>query len=185
MKKISLIIFISSSTFCFCQEDLDKYFDDGGISKRTNIISTNLFAMINGDFGLSYHRLFKETLELELSAGKTTNKYLLDLFDYNTPNIVNSKGGISYAIQLKHLREYSIGYYLYSGIKYRYRDYNHDLFGKSTYQDFLLTGGYQYIFTKPIFLDLSTAIGLQKRRNHPYYKYALAYQIDFKLGYKF
>lgn len=185
MKSLHFFIIILSSFFSFSQEDVSQYFDDDGISKRTNLISTNLFAMINGDFGLSYHRLIKDNLELELSGGKTTNKYLINVSDNYTSNITDSKGGISYAIQIKRLQEFSTGAFLYSGIKYRCRDYRSDYYGKSTYQDFLLTFGYQYFFTKPIFLDLTTAFGLQKRLNHPAFKYGFTSQLDLKIGYKF
>jgi hypothetical protein len=49
-------------------EDLDKYFDDGGLSTRKNIVSTNLLAPISGNIALRLERRLGKGMSLELGG---------------------------------------------------------------------------------------------------------------------
>ncbi len=60
-------------------EDLHKYFDDGGLSARKNIVSTNLLSPISGVVGLRYERGIGKRFAIEVGAYKLIPFYLYEL----------------------------------------------------------------------------------------------------------
>lgn len=60
-------------------ENLDEYFDDGGMSERKNIISTNLLAPIFGELGLRYERALTKRFSIEVGLKKMAPFYFFEL----------------------------------------------------------------------------------------------------------
>lgn len=60
-------------------EDLHRYFDDGGLSQRKNIIATNLLSPISGVASLRFERALTKHVSLEVGVYRMLPFYLWEL----------------------------------------------------------------------------------------------------------
>jgi hypothetical protein len=74
-----MLCMAAPTTLMAQEEDLHKYFDDGGLSARKNIVSTNLLSPISGVVGLRYERAIGKRLAIEVGAYKLIPFYLHEM----------------------------------------------------------------------------------------------------------
>lgn len=60
------------------EENLDRYFEDGGMSERKNILATNLLSPLWGELGLRYERAISKHVSIEIGLKKLTSIYVFE-----------------------------------------------------------------------------------------------------------
>ncbi len=98
MKKNLLFIFFIITTPFYSQQNENenqnhKYFEDGGLSERKNLIKLDLFSILNGDVPFFYERVLSDNVSIEIGAG-----FQLPFYNNELPYWFDAEKDASYYI---------------------------------------------------------------------------------------
>ncbi len=81
-----ILLTLITSNLCYSQvstkEDVSSYFDDGGISEASNILSVNSAALLVGDLHCTYERKLWKSGSVEIGAGVLLPYYMKEINYY-------------------------------------------------------------------------------------------------------
>jgi hypothetical protein len=200
-KSFSSIFFLFILVFGFAQNNnVNQYFDDGGISSRKNVVSLNLGVTIKGTPTIHYERAFGDVFTCDVNAGIITQNFKPGHFESGEgvfPDTVSS--GFSYGFnprfyvplidsfleRLFNMKTSALhGYYI--GLLYRDR---HVETNDNTllYKDGIFNMGIQFFIKERIACDVHYGVGFLIKNNTnisetSLYRTQLA---QFKIGYVF
>ncbi len=164
---IFLVIFFVSNSSLQAQNDTidenDAFFDDGGISKKKNLIKINTLSLLSGDLPVSYERGFGKRLSLEVGVGVLLPFYFNEIPGEAIDNGFGLKKrdlGYSLTIFPKYYLFSETLDYVYVGFQYRQRNFDRNT--QSIRQnDYCLIYGFQYYIYSQFSVDFSIGIGFR------------------------
>lgn len=171
---LSIILFFHTVTSAQSKDDdLDHLFDDGGMSTAKNVVKLNLATIIIGDVPFSYERIIGERIGIEVGVGKLMNYYNPDLAELSFGNdleeenlqIKGPKGGYSFVIFPKYYYNNKAPLTMYSGLKYRKRNYTFNSKEDIILTDFSFNYGFQFTLIKKLVVDYNMGIGFRWRKD--------------------
>ncbi len=192
MKGIKLCLAIAlmvSGIQLFAQDNLDSYFDDGGIAQKSKIIKVG-YDPYNGEFPITFEQEIARNLSVDygigfISIGRQNERYANDPIK----ELPNSGVGIFATANLRlYFKEYFERWYI--GFQPKF-----NLMGGKLYTDFIFfNGGYQFLLAKTFTLDINAGMGVRTYRYVEQVTSVISYAdrgshfyipISFKLGYAF
>ena len=182
----NFLILITVPLFVYSQNDMSKYFDDGGIAKASKLIKIG-FDPLNGEIPLIFEHRLAKYFSMEWGAGVVSLKRQSKL--YTDIQQSSSLGFNMWA----NLRIYLKGYYerFYLGFEPRLNFLDH-----KTYIDIVFFNcGYQRPINGKLVFDINLGMGVRTYKedavviNTVKYDYgrtsAFFVPLQFKLGYAF
>jgi hypothetical protein len=144
-------------------EDVDKYFDDGGASTASNVIKFNLTSPFIKEYSVGFEKCFGDRFGILAEVGVVRG------FATYTPYSVSEKyylpdATISYRIEP---RVYVFGsdapMGLYTSVAYRFRTYNlKDYYTQHQNRDYLFSSGFQFELKNRVVMDISAGFVITK-----------------------
>ncbi len=131
-------------------EDLHQFFDDGGLAKRKNLVSTNLLSPLAGAIGLRYERAITGHLSVEMGVYKLLPFYLFELLIPVTAYVDQFQpvGGFGLSVSPRYFFLGEAPEYHYLGLRYGFRRHTTARDGYLAIHDFTIDYGYNLFISK-------------------------------------
>lgn len=148
---------------CNAQQDdnVSKYFEDGGISNSKNIAKIYVLSAITGDLAFGYERLISDRVAIEGSVGFLL-PYVIDPIPltFKNDDVIQSRStGSSMSLQIKLYPFDNVDNW-YQGIQYTNRSFT---INENDIRQHLIVfnGGYQIRIEKHFLLDFAVGLGFK------------------------
>lgn len=183
-RKISFLLLLSLFTNIHAQKNtISSYMNDGGRSKATTIIKTDIAEFCRANIPVIWEHRFSNFMGIQAGAGLLTNSFLKPLYTPKYSVAVESmnenlKSGFSLFLSPIF---YTNGFESFHfGFPIRYRNYP----GKAVSYEFNCTFGKQWFVSRRVAveLDLGLGFGYETSKNNLDYIYDPDIVKDFKTG---
>lgn len=172
MKQLPLLLIVFWSLWggvLFAQvqtedEDLHQYFEDKGMSKRKNIIATNVLAPFHGELGLRYERGITDHFSLEIGLKRLMPFYLFEAAFSGTAPLDGLALSTGYGFSIApHFYFWGRApEFHYFGPRFARRTHFLENESKFTFSDITIDYGYNLLFTKHLIFNYETGIGYRR-----------------------
>jgi hypothetical protein len=146
------------------KEDLHPYFDDGGLSKRKNILATNFLSPISGIVGLRYERAIGNRFSVEVGAYKVFPYYVYELIlpidayiSYFEP-----RSGFGLSVAPHYFFSGKAPEYHYMGPRYGWRHYSLQSGASLAVHDLTWDYGYNLFLSKYLMFCYEFGMGYRR-----------------------
>lgn len=163
-------LILSMITLCSCAilygqnaEDVDYYLNDGGLSKRKNLIKLNPISIISGEVPFFYERIFSKSFGMEVGVGVLLPYYnpeFPELIWDNPIGVTNPVGGYSWYLFPKLYLGRGAPESTYVGFQVRKRNFDTDV-GDKVFADLTVNFGGQSLVFKSMILELNWGLGFR------------------------
>ncbi len=145
--------------------DIDSYFEDGGIKNAKNVFKINVLSLVNGDLPIFYERAISNVFSIELGVGILLPYYIPEppllikqIGTNNPPAAKDVKIGYSLYINPKIYFSHSAPTGFYIGFQWRHRSYKLPL-KKLVYNDLIFNLGYVFNPKKRFVIEPNFGLG--------------------------
>ncbi len=138
------------------QDDVSKYFDDGGISENKRLIKAGI-DLFNGEYSVLYEQELFRNMSIEAAMGLSSISRQRSLYNWD-PNydLPESGMGVFFAANIRlYLREYYEQWYIGFQPKFNIMG------GKLMTDIVFFNGGYQLPIQKNLTLDFNIGMGVR------------------------
>ncbi len=155
-KLLLLFLLCIFSVNVWAQEDVSKYFEDGGVSEYEKLIKFGI-DFLNGEYSVIYEQELFTNMSIETAVGLTSINRQSQLYNWNPRYDLPQSGmGVFVAANIRlYLKEYYERWYI------GFQPKLNIMGGKLITDVIFFNGGYQWPLQKHLTLDLNIGMGVR------------------------